>query len=58
LAVEFTGEGQDIEYFNSGCWTETPCTYLTVSDGEIRLCNFDLDSLRLAEGTGDLSLAR
>jgi UDP-2,3-diacylglucosamine pyrophosphatase LpxH len=26
-----------IAYYNSGCWTELPCTYLTVKDGVIRL---------------------
>jgi UDP-2,3-diacylglucosamine pyrophosphatase LpxH len=26
-----------ITYYNSGCWTELPCTYLTVKDGVIRL---------------------
>ncbi len=24
-------------YFNSGCWTETPCSYLAVSDGVVEL---------------------
>ncbi len=24
-----------VHYYNSGCWTELPCTYLTVSDGEV-----------------------
>ena len=24
-----------VEYFNSGCWTEKPCHYLTVLDGEV-----------------------
>lgn len=27
----------DIEYYNSGCWTERPCHYLTVKDGLIEL---------------------
>ena len=27
----------DIHYHNSGCWTEQPCTYLTVLDGVIAL---------------------
>ena len=26
-----------IDYYNSGCWTELPCSYLTVVDGEIRV---------------------
>ncbi len=30
-----------IPYFNSGCWTELPCTYLTVMDGVVRLQTFD-----------------
>jgi UDP-2,3-diacylglucosamine pyrophosphatase LpxH len=28
---------QQVHYFNSGCWTELPCTYLTVLDGAIEL---------------------
>jgi UDP-2,3-diacylglucosamine pyrophosphatase LpxH len=31
---------QPVAYFNSGCWTELPCTYLTVADGVIRLHDF------------------
>jgi UDP-2,3-diacylglucosamine pyrophosphatase LpxH len=27
----------DVHYFNSGCWTEKPCTYLTVQEGEVEL---------------------
>jgi len=26
-----------VRYFNSGCWMEKPCTYLTVRDGEVEL---------------------
>ena len=26
-----------VTYYNSGCWTELPCHYLTVSDGVVRL---------------------
>jgi UDP-2,3-diacylglucosamine pyrophosphatase LpxH len=29
-----------IAYYNSGCWTELPCTYLTVRDGKIELHAF------------------
>ncbi len=29
-----------IHYFNSGCWTELPCTYLTVQGGAIELHSF------------------
>lgn len=28
---------QPIPYFNSGCWTELPCHYLTVKDGVVKL---------------------
>jgi len=31
---------QPIPYFNSGCWTELPCTYLTVRDGVVGLHEF------------------
>lgn len=27
-------------YCNSGCWTETPCSYLTVADGTVSLHSF------------------
>ena len=26
-----------VHYFNSGCWTERPCTYLTIEDGRVEL---------------------
>ncbi len=29
-----------VHYFNSGCWTEKPCHYLTVKDGEIAVCSY------------------
>ena len=31
---------QPIPYFNSGCWTELPCSYLTVAEGCVRLHEF------------------
>jgi UDP-2,3-diacylglucosamine pyrophosphatase LpxH len=31
---------QPIPYFNSGCWTELPCNYLTVEDGRVVLHAF------------------
>jgi UDP-2,3-diacylglucosamine pyrophosphatase LpxH len=33
-----------VHYWNSGCWTERPCTYLTIADGHIELHRF-VDSL-------------
>lgn len=29
-----------VRYFNSGCWTEKPCHYLTVLDGEVSVCSY------------------
>ncbi|HEV3142503.1 MAG TPA: UDP-2,3-diacylglucosamine diphosphatase [Gemmataceae bacterium] len=40
LEVEQPGK---IGYFNSGCWTELPCSYLTVAEGEVRLHHFVSD---------------
>lgn len=37
LDVAHPGE---IGYFNSGCWTELPCSYLTIRNGEIQLVRF------------------
>ncbi len=34
-AVEMPGD--EVSYFNSGCWTEIPSTYLTVQRGEVVL---------------------
>jgi UDP-2,3-diacylglucosamine pyrophosphatase LpxH len=41
--THFTNGGVDmgVLYINSGCWTECPCTYLTVAGGHIRLHRFD-----------------
>ena len=32
---------EDPPYYNSGCWTERPSTYLTVNNGDIRLNTCD-----------------
>lgn len=37
-----THNNQPISYFNSGCWTELPCTYLTVSEGNVQLHAFEM----------------
>jgi UDP-2,3-diacylglucosamine pyrophosphatase LpxH len=34
-------QANGVEYFNSGCWTEVPCTYLTVADGCVELQQFE-----------------
>jgi UDP-2,3-diacylglucosamine pyrophosphatase LpxH len=30
-----------VRYHNSGCWTEVPCSYLTVANGQVRLHEFE-----------------
>ena len=32
-----------VTYFNSGCWTELPCTYLTVANGQVQLHEFQVE---------------
>jgi UDP-2,3-diacylglucosamine pyrophosphatase LpxH len=44
--------GGTVHYFNSGCWTERPCTYLTVADGEVRLHEFDAGTPAVSAGAG------
>ena len=29
-----------VHYFNSGCWTERPCHYLTISGGVVEVCEY------------------
>jgi UDP-2,3-diacylglucosamine pyrophosphatase LpxH len=35
--------GGPVHYFNSGCWTEKPCHYLTVANGVVTLCAYTED---------------
>lgn len=30
----------EVKYYNSGCWTEMPCSYLMIKDGEVTLEQF------------------
>ena len=46
-----------IPYFHSGCWTELPCTYLTVADGAVRLHSFSNAALVPAPSPASLHLA-
>jgi len=32
-----------VQYFNSGCWTEKPCHFLTVRDGVVTVCAYTED---------------
>jgi UDP-2,3-diacylglucosamine pyrophosphatase LpxH len=36
----YTRQNGSVQYWNSGCWTERPCTYLTIDDGQIELRRF------------------
>jgi UDP-2,3-diacylglucosamine pyrophosphatase LpxH len=45
-----------VQYFNSGCWTELPCTYLTVADGAVRLREFDAEVAVPGEEAGRVPL--
>jgi UDP-2,3-diacylglucosamine pyrophosphatase LpxH len=46
----------EVHYFNSGCWTEKPCTYLTVADGRIELHAFE-SAVELPPGEADTVVA-
>jgi predicted phosphodiesterase len=39
--VAVADRSAEVHYFNSGCWTERPCTYLTVQDGEVLVHTFE-----------------
>ncbi len=41
LVVDHPG---DIGYFNSGCWTELPCTYLSVKDGIVTVQTYEVQN--------------
>jgi UDP-2,3-diacylglucosamine pyrophosphatase LpxH len=55
LAVAHTD--QPVAYFNSGCWTELPCTYLSVAAGTIRLHEFAPTPVVEVESTVTLHLS-
>lgn len=33
-------EKDGVGYYNSGCWDDTPCTYVTIKDREIRILEY------------------
>jgi UDP-2,3-diacylglucosamine pyrophosphatase LpxH len=46
-----------VPYYNSGCWTELPCTYLAIADGHLELLRFPDESFEArAERTGCANL--
>lgn len=30
----------EIDYYNSGCWTDLPCTYITIDEDRIDICEY------------------
>ena len=42
LAV--ASDGGPVRYFNSGCWTEKPCHYLTIEDGAVAVNEYHDES--------------
>lgn len=44
--VAVANEAGPIAYYNSGCWTEKPCHYLSVRCGEITLRQFEFAGVR------------
>ena len=39
-----------VPYYNSGCWTELPCTYLAVANGQLELLRFPDESFESSKG--------
>jgi UDP-2,3-diacylglucosamine pyrophosphatase LpxH len=39
------GRSPEVLYYNSGCWTEVPCTFLTVAGGEVQLHQFQTSEM-------------
>ena len=48
---------QPIPYYNSGCWTELPCTYLTVKEGVVKLFEFQPEEAPAREAEPPVTLA-
>jgi UDP-2,3-diacylglucosamine pyrophosphatase LpxH len=45
----------DVHYYNSGCWTEWPGSYLRVADGQLELAYFEADVMPLPLPAPELS---
>ena len=57
FATVAASRGGGVEYFNSGCWTECPCTFLTVARGDVRMRTFDPEAETFGDSTLDHALA-
>jgi len=29
-----------IKYYNAGCWTDAPCTYITIKENDVKICEY------------------
>lgn len=38
--VHFATENVKSGYYNSGCWTEKPCSYIVIQDGIVKTCSY------------------
>jgi UDP-2,3-diacylglucosamine pyrophosphatase LpxH len=50
-------ESGPVRYYNSGCWTELPCTYLAVAGGSVELRHFGPEALEPAPPAPDSAVA-
>jgi UDP-2,3-diacylglucosamine pyrophosphatase LpxH len=51
-------QSHTVHYFNSGCWTELPCTFLTITDGSIEMHQMEAISEPAEEpAAGELAAA-
>jgi UDP-2,3-diacylglucosamine pyrophosphatase LpxH len=48
--------GQPVCYYNSGCWTELPGTYLTVAKGVVQLHDFQPEEPAVAQPTAGVEV--
>ena len=55
--VAVAREEGPVGYYNSGCWTELPCTYLTVARGVVKLHEFQHDTEFVEEAVASVELA-
>jgi len=46
-AVSKPDAGDGVAYYNSGCWTEKPCTYLTVRGGVVTLEKYTTEAMEV-----------
>jgi UDP-2,3-diacylglucosamine pyrophosphatase LpxH len=53
----YSASHDGVQYHNSGCWTELPCNYLTVDQGQVTLRNFEDVAAHDVEPAADLALA-